>query len=231
MKKLIWLIIIIAVVVIGVSVFDSEDRDDLAVTSDGASVVGGNNTNDSIVAGVDEVMYSLDAANSKFEWAAERIIGNAHVGTVSLKSGQLIQAPNGEARGEFVVDMTTITESNNNERFLGHVRSDDFFGVEKFPTARIVIKSITKVSENTRPATNQYSISGDLMIRDKANPVSFIASETRTDDGLNYVASFSIDRTKWDIVFDSGSVFTTLGDKAIRDEINFTLNLALRKGK
>ncbi len=45
--------------------------------------------------------------------------------------------------GNFVVDMTSITNNDlkdegYNQKLVGHLKSDDFFGVEKYPTAEFV---------------------------------------------------------------------------------------------
>ena len=38
-------------------------------------------------------------------------------------------------------------------------------------------------------------------------------------------AEFSIDRTRWGIEYSSGTIFAELGDKAIRDNIDYRLEL------
>jgi hypothetical protein len=38
-------------------------------------------------------------------------------------------------------------------------------------------------------------------------------------------SEFSIDRTKWDIKYDSGNFFQDLGDRAIKDDIYFNINI------
>jgi hypothetical protein len=48
---------------------------------------------------------------------------------------------------------------------------------------------------------------------------------TEENNILSAKADFVIDRTKWDIKYGSGSFFKEMGDKAIKDEIIFSLDL------
>lgn len=164
-------------------------------------------------------VYELDAAKSDLRWAAERIVGNSHQGAVTIKDGRVVLASGAVAEGHFTIDMSAITESKDNQKFLGHIKSDDFFAVDKFPTAKFNLKSIQPI------AGNSYAVIGDLTIRDKANEITFEATISDVPDGLRATANFAIDRTKWGINYDSGSIFQQLGDKAIRDEIQLELGL------
>lgn len=169
--------------------------------------------------------YSLDTGESVLAWSANRIVGNSHEGTVSLKSGSLNFDENGPSDGEFVIDMTRISESNDVQRFLGHIRSDDFFAVEEFPESSL---SITNIAES--PEKGVYDITGNLTIRDITNEITFPARAEFLEGQARANANFQIDRTRWGINFDSGSIFTNLGDKAIRDEITFSLSLVFKDG-
>jgi len=50
--------------------------------------------------------------------------------------------------GEFTADMTSINvtdlEGDSKEKLTGHLRSDDFFGVETHKTAKFVITTVAK---------------------------------------------------------------------------------------
>jgi len=170
-----------------------------------------------------DTIYTLDTAASTLEWEASRLAANPHIGTVALQSGTLLQANGSFIGGEFVIDMTQITEQKNNERFLNHVKNEDFFGVEQFPTSKLVLSSVSHKDGNL------YEVTGDLTIRDQTHSITFTAEMTNSDGQLNATAEFQIDRTKWGIVYDSGSFFQQLGDRAIKDEITYRLNLIFKK--
>ena len=102
------------------------------------------------------------------------------------------------------------------EKLDGHLKAEDFFGVDKFKTATLVFKNIS-----TKNKTN-YTVTADLTIKGITKPVTF-------DIVINGNAASSvvkIDRTKYDIKYGSGSFFTDLGDKTINDEFELKINLA-----
>ncbi|MBI4117675.1 MAG: YceI family protein [Parcubacteria group bacterium] len=170
-----------------------------------------------------DASYSLKASQSAMQWKAERIVGNSHTGTVSIAAGKLFSKDEVFVDGEFVIDMSTISESKDNQQFLGHIKSADFFDVQQFPTSRLKMKNILKKSER------DFDITADLTIKGQTHEITFPAAMEKTATGLKSTASFSIDRTKWGITYDSGTIFQQIGDKAIRDLVPFTLNLVFEK--
>ncbi len=162
--------------------------------------------------------YTLDPASSTLTYTASRVVGTPHVGTVALSSGTITLAGQ-TTQGTVHIDMTTITESKDNQRFLTHLKSKDFFDVENYPEARMNINSIKHTNQN------EYSVNGDLTILNITQPISFPATLTPDGKTLRANANFTIDRTRWNITYDSGSIFSELGDRAIKDEIGFTLDL------
>ncbi|MCK7538706.1 MAG: YceI family protein [Marinilabiliales bacterium] len=66
---------------------------------------------------------------------------NEHFGTINLKEGVIHIDNNAITGGEFLVDMTTIKNTDiedekMNGMLVGHLKSDDFFGVEKYPACK-----------------------------------------------------------------------------------------------
>lgn len=168
----------------------------------------------------------IDPEQSKLEWEGSKIIGSKHFGTVSIKDGYLVSLDDGFA-GEFIINMNTITSTDladnkdKHDKLVGHLKSDDFFSVEKHPTARFKIsKAVPAIGKE---GTN-YLVTGDLTIKGITNRISFPA---RVDLNENKLASatFVIDRSKWDVRYGSGSFFDDLGNSAISDEIVFTITL------
>lgn len=165
----------------------------------------------------------LVTTESTLTYSAKKVVGAPHVGTVAISEGYLMQDGNTFTGGKFVIDMTQITEENNNEGFLKHIKADDFFAVETYPTSTIEITSISDGDEGT------HVVTGNLTIKDKTNPITFDAVMTEDDQFIMADAEFNIDRTRWGINFNSGSILKDLGDKAIEDEIYYTLNLKFKK--
>ena len=104
----------------------------------------------------------------------------------------------------------------------GHLKSDDFFGVAKYPLAKLVITGSTPFDKGTGV------VSGTLTIKDITNPIEFKATVQKKDDGTWFFANIIIDRTKYNIRYGSGSFFDNLGDKTIYDDFKLKVNLLVK---
>jgi polyisoprenoid-binding protein YceI len=165
----------------------------------------------------------VDVAKSVVKWDAKKVTGE-HNGTVSLANGSLTVNGNKITAGEFSIDMTTIkctdlTDAGYNGKFVGHLKSEDFFSVEKNPTANF---KITKVENTTN---GNVTIFGDMTIKGIKQAISFPATVKADKTGLTATAKITLDRTKWDIRYGSKTFFANIGDKAIYDD--FVIDLAL----
>ncbi|WP_109832929.1 YceI family protein [Reichenbachiella versicolor] len=160
----------------------------------------------------------VDASASKIIWNATKVTG-AHSGTIDIKEGELEYKGNQLIGGEFTIDMTTINttdlEGEWKDKLDGHLKSDDFFGVDKYATAKF---KITKVKST---GSDKYTVTGDVTIKGITESVTFPAS---VKDG-KAKAKITLDRTKFNVRYGSNSFFDNLGDKAIHDE--FTLDVSL----
>jgi polyisoprenoid-binding protein YceI len=168
--------------------------------------------------------FTVDASKSTLNWKAEKITG-FHEGTIGIKSGTL-KIENGKiTSGSFVINMSTIvdtdlTDAEYNAKLIGHLKSPDFFDVAKFPEA---IFTITKPVDVSKSVTEVH---GNLAIKGISKPLTF--KTVIKKDGNSYVFnanSIVVDRTVYNIKYGSGTFFSDLGDKVIYDE--FTLKLKL----
>ncbi|MDH4402744.1 MAG: YceI family protein [Flavobacterium sp.] len=162
----------------------------------------------------------VDAAKSTISWVGKKVTGQ-HEGTLNLKEGKLIFKGKKVVGGNFTVDMTSMTTTDlktgqGKEKLDGHLKSEDFFGTEKFPTATLVFKSIGVKSPGV------YSVTADLKIKGITNSVTFdLVANANTA-----TTKLIIDRTKFGIKYGSKSLVDTIADRAIDDE--FELNVALK---
>lgn len=175
--------------------------------------------------------YSVDASSSSLKWFGEKVLGK-HNGSVNIKDGTMTKSGKSFS-GNFSIDMTSITnedlkDAEYNAKLIGHLKSDDFFSVAKHNTATFKLKNIKDYTPK-KGEQGKHWVTGDLTIKGITNEIAFPANITFTDKGFNADAKFSIDRTKWDIRYGSGSFFDNLGDKTIYDEIKFNLSLVGKK--
>ena len=161
----------------------------------------------------------IDAAASTIEWIGKKVTGQ-HNGTVNFKDGALVFKGAKLKGGSFTVNMTSLTATDLSGEYQGklngHLKADDFFGTDKFPTATLVFKKIGAKSANV------YTVTADLTIKGITKPVTFDI----TVNGNTATTAFNVDRTKYDIKYNSKSFFESIGDKAIYDE--FELKVALK---
>jgi len=165
-----------------------------------------------------QLKLTADAGKTKLQWLGEKVAGE-HTGTINLKDGWLNWTDNRIVAGEFNIDMTTIKDADASERLEGHLKSDDFFGVEKFPTSKLVITGSESFEKGTAV------VKGTLSIKGVTHPIEFKATSQKKDDGTWFYANIVIDRSKYNIRYGSGSFFDNLGDKVIYDEFKLKVNL------
>ncbi len=166
---------------------------------------------------------TLDPANSSFGWRGSKITGASHNGSMSFKEGHIEMDGDKVVGGTFTVDMNSLanidlTDAENNGKLVGHLKSDDFFDVAKFPVSTLVIKKAAKQADGS------YKVSGELTIKSEKQPVDFLAKLGA--DNKTAETNLTVDRTKWNIKYGSGKFFKGLGDKMINDPMEFTIKLA-----
>ncbi|WP_242922511.1 YceI family protein [Pontibacter liquoris] len=176
--------------------------------------------------------YSVVADKSELKWHGKKVTGE-HFGNFKLKSGALNIANNKLAGGEFVIDMTSISNTDIQDaeykgKLEGHLKSDDFFGVEKFPTATFKVTNVKPIA-NAAAGKPNYTVTGDLTIKGTTNPVSFPATVTVNKGVANAKADITVNRAKYDVRYGSESFFGSLGDKAIYDDFVVSINLTAKQ--
>jgi polyisoprenoid-binding protein YceI len=157
---------------------------------------------------------------STVTWKGYKVTGS-HVGTIALESGFLTMDNGKLVGGEFVVDMSTLSnsdlEGDSKGKLEGHLKSDDFFGVEKHPTAKLVFTSVKTMNKNS------YTVTGNLTIKETTKPITFVVSIYEN----KATATMKVDRAEYDVRYGSGSFFDDLGDKTIYDEFDLVVDMAL----
>ena len=171
--------------------------------------------------------FIVDSKNSSIEWTASKI-GGSHSGTIKVASGNLIFDGKNLNGGSVNIDMTSIDISdlkgNSYERLLGHLKSDDFFSVVKHPASTFQITSVNPTG------TERANVTGNLTIKGITNAITFPATIKRQKNLVVAVAkNIKVDRTKYDIKYRSKSFFGDIGDKAIDDEFEISINLVAKK--
>ena len=109
-----------------------------------------------------------------------------------------------------------------------HLKSDDFFSVEKNPTAIFAISSVTALADGNKEGNN-FTLAGSLTIKGITNEISFPAKINFDGNDMSAAGTATIDRSKYNVRYGSTSFFDDLGDKAIYDEFKLNFNIKASK--
>jgi polyisoprenoid-binding protein YceI len=170
--------------------------------------------------------YKVDNKLSNLEWTGKKVTGE-HTGTIAVKEGSIMVENNMIKSGTIEFDMTSINctdlEGEYKGKLEGHLKSDDFFSVEKHTASTLKIKSVKKTE-----GQDTYEITGDLTIKGITHPTTFPAVIKMEDNKLVAIGTVDINRTKYDIKYGSGQFFDGLGDKMIYDDFTVKFKLGAK---
>jgi len=173
----------------------------------------------------------INTTDSEVLWHGEKVVGK-HDGKVKIKDG-VVNVKDGKIVGGMVtVDLSTITDTDitdeaTNQKLVGHLKSEDFFDIAKFPVSTLEITEVTPI-QNSAAGQPNYTVKGNLTIRGVTKGITFPASITISDSKVTSNATFDIDRTEFGLKYGSGKFFEGLGDKMIKD--NFTMTYKISAG-
>lgn len=171
--------------------------------------------------------YIVDQAASTVNWKGTEITTKFHVGTVNVHKGSIQVIDKSISSGFVAIDMNSIivTDEEMGEsskaNLLGHLKSDDFFGVDQFPFSRIDIEGVKTKGDVS------YAY-GKIFVREIGEPINFPVTVSEEDGNMVVDASLTFDRSKHDVKFRSSAfpdLFPDLGDKLINDDIELDVHI------
>ena len=168
--------------------------------------------------------FKIISSSSEIKWKATKVMGG-HNGIVKISSGSLKIDKGNIVGGVFKADMRSITcldldpKGPWNGKLVNHLKSDDFFSVDKHPYSTFKINTSKKVKEGN------YSIAGDLIIKGIKKPLNFKASIKVDGKQFKADGDITFDRTDYNIRFRSGKFFEGLGNRLIHDKVTLKVNL------
>lgn len=176
-------------------------------------------TTDAVVAAaVAGDKLTVDTTVSTIVWHGKKVTG-AHTGSIELQSGSLAINEGKLTGGSFIIDMASlenkdITDPEYKGKLENHLKSDDFFAVEKYPTSKFEITEVKDLGNN------KIAVAGNLTLRDVTKNITYEADIIESSNSkLIAKADFNINRKDW------GVAYTGMKDDLISDEINFKIHL------
>ena len=171
---------------------------------------------------VERTVYKTVVNESTVEWVGYKAAGQ-HNGVIGIKEGSLVVDNDMVVSGNFMIDMNSINIlDTDNKKLLKHLKSSDFFDVEKFQTAAFVISDSSTIGDKT-------IVKGNITIKGITEAIEFPAIIFKNDNGQLVLESetFKIDRTKFNITYKSKTIFNKLKDKFIYDEFDMKVKVVL----
>lgn len=172
--------------------------------------------------------YLIDTGNSTIMWKGFKPTGT-HTGTIAIENGVFTMNADAIESGTFLIDMASITvtdipvEEEGNAKLTGHLKSDDFFNVEQFPSSAFEVTAFEMKD-------GKAMLSGNLKMKDAENNITIPVTVNENGDTVTITSDkFSIDRSKWNIKYGSKSFFDDLGDKFINDDMELQITLTAKK--
>lgn len=164
------------------------------------------------------IKKEVKVKDTTITWVGKKVTGS-HTGTIELQEGTLIMEGNELVGGNFIMNMTSLQVTDleagkGKEKLEGHLKTDDFFGVNNFPTATFTITNVTKNGDG-------YNVLGDMTIKGITQPMKI----RMNIKGNTATTKLEVDRTKFGIKYKSGSFFDNLKDKAINDDFELAVSL------
>ena len=183
------------------------------------------------------IKATVDVAASSATWTGKKLAGT-HTGKVSFKSGEFEYKKNKLSKGEVVIDLTSITnedlkDAEYNKKLIGHLKSEDFFNVEKFPTATFKINTFSEI-HNIVAGQPDMELKGTLTIKGITKPYSTKVFMTPNEAGFDIKGKIMIERTQFGLKYNAKKFLSTdklkeIGDKLIDDNFEVEVNLVAKK--
>jgi polyisoprenoid-binding protein YceI len=203
----------LTILAIGAAVVSCKKKADEAVTTDAAEVA---------TSEVAATKYMANANESVIEWIGYKPTGK-HNGTIKIETGVFTVNDGTLETGSFIIDMNSLSDSEANAKLEGHLKSADFFDVEKHASAAFEVTGFEMVD-------GKSMLSGNLTLKDVKNNVTFPVTTTEDGDTFTLTSEmFTIDRSKWNVQYGSKSFFDDLGDKFINDDIELKVTVKAKK--
>jgi polyisoprenoid-binding protein YceI len=189
-------------------------------------------------------VWKLDVSNSKIDWVGTKVSGY-HVGTVPLKSGEIYVKNDQVTGGKFILDVANMevvgpkgSDTSANNKLLGHLKSADFFDVQKNPEGSFELTDVKPykgdaIKDTTDPRQEEinkykvtdptHTVSGNLTLKGVTKNIEFPARITVSGNTAEATAKFNIDRKDWGIVYPGKP------DDLIRDAIHLGISIKAAK--
>jgi polyisoprenoid-binding protein YceI len=157
----------------------------------------------------------LTPETSKVEFTGSKVTGK-HEGGFKSFNGTIDLVNAKPEESSVTVDIDAASVFVDEPKLTEHLKTADFFDVEKFPKANF---TSTKIVVDAAKGAGNYMVTGDFDLHGQKKSITFPAKITVTDADVAVESEFSINRK------DFGIVYAGKADDLIRDDVVIRLNL------
>lgn len=171
---------------------------------------------------VEPVTYTLDG-ESTLTWYGEENADHNHTGTLNITEGSITMEGEKVTEGTFTVDLNSInvtTEGLPTEKvgyLESHLKSDEFFNVEKYSDVKVKVSGYENGKLNTTINVLGVDLTNEI-------PVKL----TQTENEVQIKGEFSIDISATKMPYLANKNEET-GAPALNPNLQFTLDVKLKK--
>jgi len=170
--------------------------------------------------------WKIDATHSSVKFKTRYLLISEVEGTFKKFDGTFTSSKSdfSDLNVQMTVDVSSV--NTDNEMRDGHLKGDDFFNAEKFPTMTFRSTGIRSLGKG------RFILSGELTIRDvtKKVEVPLAYGGTVKDPWGNTRAGFkatgSVNRKEFKLTWDKK---TDAGEAVVADDVEFTIDASLIK--
>ncbi len=168
--------------------------------------------------------WEIDPAHSSVEFSVRHVMVAKVKGRFASFRGAIEIADDPlESRVEAAIDLASV--DTHDEKRDGHLRSPDFFDVERYP-------HMTFVSRRVRPERGRYVVEGDLELHGVRRPLALdlefhgVGTDPYGNVRAGFTATTELNRKdfglEWNVALDGGGVL-------VSEKIKINLDIQLVK--
>ena len=169
--------------------------------------------------------WTIDASHSNAQFAVRHFMVSTVRGTFGTMSGSVSLNEEDVTKSSLKAEIDVASVDTREAKRDEHLKSPEFFDVEKHPTMRFVSKKIEQVGDT------RFKVTGDMTMKGTTKEVVFDVEGSTTpikdpwgNNRLGGVATAKINRTDFGLTYNS--VLET-GGVSIGEEVTITIDFEL----
>jgi polyisoprenoid-binding protein YceI len=170
--------------------------------------------------------YSIDPAHSRIGFVARHAMVTKVRGLFKQVDGKIHLDAEDESRSSAEVDIQVASLDSQTPERDAHLKSADFFDVERFPTIRFVSTKAEALGED------RFRLNGDLTVRDVTRPISIgveLTGAVKDPFGMvriGFEGSVVVNRRDWGLEW---NMALDTGGLLVSERVTIELDLALTR--